>query len=136
MALGSTVNVRRVEHPSYKWLATYREGETLRKNYFKRKVDAQESKTEREETVENHGTGAGSTPAERAAIGEVGDELAEVGLTLREAIETAIERRRVLGRGCAVGEVFLYLYSVSMRAMVAKCQPAYTPTTTVQSLLV
>jgi hypothetical protein len=55
----------------------------LRKKYFKRKADAHEFKSDREDTLENHGTGAGPTPAERAAIGEFRGELAEIGLTLR-----------------------------------------------------
>ena len=103
MALtGGKSNLRRVTHPRYKWLLTFQSGGRLRKKYFKRREDAEVFADTWTQEADTAGTRNVVRPEERSAILELRDELQEVGLTLREAILGAIERRRKLSRSAEV----------------------------------
>ena len=105
MALGSDVRVRRVQHPRYKWNATYREGGKLRKKYFHTKLEAETWATEREQEALNHGTAQRLTEDERSAIVEYRTALASFGITLRQALDHAVGHFRQLKSSAPVSQL-------------------------------
>lgn len=103
MALaGGKTHVRKVKHPRYRWLATYRNGGTVRKKYFATKDAADEFAALWMEEAEAGGTEKTLTPDERSAVLELRDELEAVGLSVRAALALAIERQRKLRKSAAV----------------------------------
>jgi integrase len=95
-------NLRRVKHPRYKWLVTIRSGGTLRKRYFNRREDAADFADAWAAEADAAGTRDVVRPEERSAVLELRADLAEVGLTLRDALLMAIERQRKLSRSATV----------------------------------
>ncbi len=92
MSLGTSVNVRRVNHPRYKWLATYSSNANVKKRYFMRKQDAEEFAEAREKESIDFGTSELTAP-ERAAVLDLRERLASCDGTVREALEAFCEQR-------------------------------------------
>ena len=107
MALNSSVHVRKLKTPkrNYKWLATFKEGEKVRKRYFILKGDAEKFREDKEKVAKEHGTEVFITAAERAVVAETREALAEVGLSLREAVALAVERSTKLKKSCTIAEL-------------------------------
>lgn len=114
--IGHRVTIRKLEkqledgtkvptHPEYRWRATYVEGGKRKQKYFRTKTAAEEWASDREKVALVHGTDLTISPAERATINDTRESLAEVGLTLREAVEFAIEHRRKVLASCTVSEM-------------------------------
>jgi integrase len=98
----SKAHVRRVNHPRYKWLVTYRAEGKLRKKYFNRRDDADTFADTWQGEAEATGTEERIYSDERSAILELRGELERVGLTVRAALEMAIERQQNLVRSASV----------------------------------
>lgn len=114
--IGNRVSIRKLEkrledgtkvptHPHYRWRASYVEGGRRKQKYFKTRNEADEWAENREKVALVHGTDVAISPAERAAIKDTRESLAEVGLTLREAVELAIEHQRKVLASCTVAEM-------------------------------
>lgn len=114
--IGNRVSIRKLEkrledgtkvptHPHYRWRASYVEGGRRKQKYFKTRNEADEWAENREKVALVHGTDVAISPAERAAINDTRESLAEVGLTLREAVEFAIEHQRKVLASCTVAEM-------------------------------
>ncbi|MGY8687244.1 MAG: tyrosine-type recombinase/integrase, partial [Verrucomicrobiales bacterium] len=101
MALGSAVNVRRIKHPRYKWLATYSSEDIIKKKYFTRKQDAEDFADEREKEAIEHGA-AELTTSERAAVLEFRKRLGVCEGSVREALEAFCAQRESAVRSIAV----------------------------------
>jgi integrase len=102
MALGVKVHVRRVEHPRYRWLATFREGGKVRKKYFTTKLDAEGWASGRSEEALNFGTALRLSDEERSAAVEFRGELAGLGKSLRQALQHAVGHFRQLENSAPV----------------------------------
>lgn len=91
--LGGRVSIKPLKgHPNgYKCRATYIEGGKRRQKYFKTRAAAERFKEDREEEAAEHGTSQNLTATERAAVIETREKLSLLGVSLRNAIETAIE---------------------------------------------
>jgi len=101
MALGSKVHIRKLaSHPRYNWLATYREAGKIRKKYFKTRKKSDDWQEEREE-----GTRHSLSTGERNAVIDSRAELAELGLTLRRAIDVAVEQTRSAQRSAPINQL-------------------------------
>lgn len=110
--LGHKVSIKKLvnaegerTHPRYDWRASFVEGGKRKQKYFRTKVDAEKWKEKRESEAATHGTGYNLTHAERSTVEDTREELAAIGLTLREAVENAIERKRRELRSCTVAEM-------------------------------
>jgi len=95
MALGSEVTVKKLTgHPGgYKWRANYIEEGKRRQKYFKTKAAADEWAEDRTEESLEHGTAKSLSAAERSAVIDNRERLAELDLDLRAAIEFAIRAK-------------------------------------------
>jgi integrase len=106
MALLSKVHVRELKKPKkgvYPWIATYKEAGSIRKKYFRCPDAANEFKKLHEAEADAHGTKHRLNDVERSAVVETRELLAEVGLTLREAVIMAANHQRMLKRSAPVG---------------------------------
>ncbi|MCB1065610.1 MAG: site-specific integrase [Verrucomicrobiae bacterium] len=90
MALGTKVNIRRISHPRYKWLATFQDGGSVRKKYFSTKTGAEDWAAKREQETLDYGTGSSLAEDERSAVLELRSRLSQVGLSVRQALDFAI----------------------------------------------
>ena len=103
MALHSNVHVRRIKTRSdgNRWLATFREGDTIRKRFFKVKKAADEFKSEREsETAQTGATVL--TAKEKASVLDARQELASFGASVGEALEYFLQHKRQAQQSCSV----------------------------------
>lgn len=114
--IGNRVSIRKLEkrladgtkvptHSKYRWRAYYVEGGRRKQKYFKTRDEADEWAADHEKVALVHGTDVAISPAERATINDTREALAAVGLTLREAVEFAIEHQRKVLASCTVSEM-------------------------------
>ncbi|MFT5411816.1 MAG: hypothetical protein ACI9NC_004552, partial [Verrucomicrobiales bacterium] len=111
MALNSTVHVRELKKKKgkYKWLATFKEGGRIKKKYFVLKKKAEAFQEDQEKIAKEHGTEVFVTAAERAVIAETREALGGAGLSLREAVELALDRSAKLKKSGTIAELFASL---------------------------
>ena len=125
--IGNRVSIRKLErlledgtkvqtHARYRWRANYVEGGQRKQKYFKTRNEADEWAADREKVALVHGTDLAISPAERATINDTREALAEVGLTLREAVEFAIEHQRKVLASCTVSEMIADSLAVRRRS--------------------
>lgn len=99
MALKTSVNIRPMKEPKrgiYFWLGTYLKGGKVCKKYFRTGDEAKAFKDEREREALTHGAAHELSPEERTAVIETREMLSEAGLSLRQAVEQAVDARRRL----------------------------------------
>ena len=105
MALNSDqVSIRRCKHPTHKWVASFKDGDKRVRRYFRRKQDAEDFATERQQEVSKTGSGVLSS-SEKAAVLDLRDELQSYGLTIRTALEIVLEQKRLAEQSCTVSDL-------------------------------
>lgn len=103
---GTVLTLKKWNHPDYKWRVDWVEGGKYKRKGFRTKTKAEEWKEAREAEIREHGAQASSlSAAERAAVVEMREALAEVGLSVREALAIAVEQRRREQSSCTVAEL-------------------------------
>lgn len=105
MALGSKSNLRRVKHPRYKWLVTFRDGGKIRKKYFSTKAEAEDWVSARDAEALHSGTGIPIADEERSAVVEMRPHLSDVGISMRQARDLALSHLRKLKRSVPVSQL-------------------------------
>ncbi|MEX2580713.1 MAG: tyrosine-type recombinase/integrase, partial [Verrucomicrobiales bacterium] len=114
--MGHRVTIRKLEkeledgtrkrtHPHYRWRATFVETGERKQKYFKTKKEAEDWAEKHEEEALAHGTEAMLTSAERATVVDTRKDLEEVGLTLRDAVNSAVDQARRALESCTVSEM-------------------------------
>lgn len=103
---GNRVKVSKWEgHPTFKWRASYIENGKYKSKGFKTKAKAEKWAEEREAEALIHGTGDSLTAAERAAVIETRESLAELGVSVREALNHALDHFRQVRKSVTVEEL-------------------------------
>lgn len=88
---------RKVNHPRYRWIVTYKDASNVKKKYFTRKVDAETFYDEKQQDILNHGTKEESiTKNERQAVISFRDFIASLPAdvkapTLSDAVENFVQ---------------------------------------------
>jgi len=90
--LGTKVKVSRWKsHPVYRWRVSYIEGGKYRQKGFKTEKEANKWAAKREKESAEFGSSIHLTTAERSAVVDSREKLDQIGLSLPEAIEFAIQ---------------------------------------------
>ena len=105
MALGSRTQLHKSKHPRYRWYVSFKEDGKVKRKHFRTRKLAEDWQEEREEENEEHGVGTTLSAAERSAVADHRDKLAELGLSVREALAMSIERVSAMQRSCTVAEL-------------------------------
>lgn len=114
--MGHRVSIRKLEktgldgektrtHPLYSWRCSYVENGKRLTKYFKKKADAEKWAEAREKEALAHGTDSALTSSERSAVIESRESLTELGLTVRDALNFAVEHFRRVRRSCTMNQL-------------------------------
>jgi integrase len=125
--LGHRVSIKKLEkigpggrkirtHPRYSWRCSYVENGNRATKYFKTKAEAEEWAKTREVEALAHGTDSSLTAAERSIVIETRATLAELGLTLRDAVNFLVDHQRRVRRSGTVAQLAASVVATRTRA--------------------
>lgn len=125
--LGHRVSIKKLEkigpggrkirtHPRYSWRCSYVENGNRATKYFKTKAEAEEWAKTREVEALAHGTDSSLTAAERSTVIETRGILAELGLTLRDAVNFLVDHQRRVRRSGTVAQLAASVVATRTRA--------------------
>lgn len=125
--MGHRVTVRKLErtgpdgrkvrtHPRYSWRCSYVENGRRSAKYFKTKAEAEDWAKEREAEALAHGTESSLTATERSTVVETREVLAELGLTLREALNFSVDYHRRIRKSCTMAQLAATAVATRARA--------------------